>query len=188
MYINRVLESDLIYLIRPSKLYEKKILEFKEEFLANNETISGGELLDKLDFSEWLNYVNKNSNKDTVSPDWVLTDIFFAVEEEEFVGVISFRHKLNDFLKEWGHVGYSVRPSKRRKGYASTMLSEVLSLAKRIGLNEVQLSSYEDNVASVKTILKNGGVFIRSFKYLDNVVNVYIISLSPARSTRNICC
>ena len=183
------MESDVIFFVRPSRLYEREILEFKEEFIVNDEIISGGELLDKLEFDEWLVYVNKNVNKDTVSSDWVVTDVFFAVEDDEFVGVISFRHKLNDFLNNWGHIGYSVRPSKRGNSFASVMLAEVLSYARNIGLAEVQLSSYEDNIASVKTILKNGGEFVRSFVYLERVVNVYIIHLySRSDFIDNDCC
>lgn len=169
---------NLIYFIRPSKLYEKKILDFKNEFIANDESvISGGELLDKLNFDEWISYVQKNSDITTVSSDWVLTDVFFAYEDNKIVGVISFRHKLNDFLKNWGHIGYSVRPSARGNGIATWMLSQVIIHAKNIGLSSLQLSCYEDNIASTKTILKNGGQYVRSFNYLNKKVNVYIIKI-----------
>lgn len=169
---------NIILLVRPSELCEEKILDFKEEFTANNESvISGGELLDKLDFSEWITYVNNNSSADTVSDDWVLTDIFFACEDKEIVGVISFRHSLNDFLKDWGHIGYSVRPSKRCNGIATWMLSQMICHAKKLGFKSLQLSCYDDNVASVKTILNNGGRYLRSFNYLDNKVNVYTIEV-----------
>lgn len=177
MYLRKLLVVNKIILIRPSKLYKDKILAFKEEFCANDEIISGGELLDKLDFDEWIEYVQRNSDINTVSGDWVLTDMFFACEDDEFVGVIAFRHKLNDFLKDWGHVGYSVKPSCRGNKIATFMLSKIVDYAGSIGLDSLQLSCYEDNVASSKTILNNGGKFVRSFKYLDKKVNVYIIEL-----------
>ena len=47
--------------------------------------------------------------------------IFFAVDNDRIVGIIDFRHTLNDFLKDLGHCGYSVRPSERRKGFATEM-------------------------------------------------------------------
>lgn len=169
----------LILLVRPSRLYEEKILDFKEEFTENNETIiSGGELLDKLHFDEWLTYVHNNSSIETVSEDWVVTDVFFAYEDNKIVGVISFRHELNEFLKDWGHIGYSVRPSKRSSGIATWMLSQMIIRAKKLGLKSIQLSSYDDNIASTKTILKNGGKRIRSLKYLDKKLNVYIIEIN----------
>lgn len=153
-------------------------MDFKKEFLANDESvISGGELLDKLDFDEWLSYVQKNCDADSVSGDWVLTDVFFACEDNCIVGVISFRHRLNDFLRNWGHIGYSVRPSRRNRGVASWMLRQVVDYAGSIGLASLQLSCYEDNVASRKTILCNGGEYVRSFVYLDKKVDVYIINL-----------
>lgn len=166
-------------LIKPSKIYRKKILDFKEEFSNYGEnTIYGGELLDKMDFDEWITYVQNNSNPETVSHDWVLTDVFFALEDDTIVGVISFRHKLNDFLKNWGHIGYSVRPSRRRRGIATQMLEEVLAYARNIGLRQIQLSSYSSNIASVKTILNNNGTYVRSFVYLEKEVNIYIIRLN----------
>lgn len=169
----------LIKLIRPSKIYEQEIIDFKDEFEAYGESvISGSELLDKLPFNEWLNYVQKNSRMETVNDDWVLTDIFFARDEKEIVGVISFRHELNDFLKDWGHIGYSVRPSKRCNGIATWMLSQILCHAQDMEINSLQLSCYDDNLASKKTILNNGGQYLRSFDYLDKKVNIYIININ----------
>lgn len=168
-----------IKLVRPSRICEKRILDFKQEFVSNDErVISGGELLDKLSFDEWITYVQNNSSHDTVSDDWVLTDIFFACLEGEIVGVISFRHELNDFLRDWGHVGYSVRPSKRGRGIATWMLSQIVDHAKSLGIKHLQLSCYEDNVASTKTILNNHGHYVRSFDYLDKKVNVYSIDVT----------
>lgn len=153
------------------------ILDFRDEFLENDESIVGGELLDKLDFDEWLRYVQKNSDKRLVSPDWVVTDVFFAVRNTRIVGVISFRHRLNDFLENWGHIGYSVRPSCRGHHIASCMLGEVIGYARGLGLNMLQLSCYADNAASRKTIESSGAIYVRSFIYLDRKVNVYRIIL-----------
>lgn len=157
-------------------------MAFKEEFAANGEhVINGGELLDKLPFDEWLIYVQNNSNIETVSDDWVLTDIFFACDENEIVGVISFRHNLNDFLNDWGHIGYSVRPSKRCNGIATWMLSQIIYHASVLGINSLQLSCYDDNIASKKTILNNRGEYVRNFYYLGKKVNVYMISIENFR-------
>ena len=62
----------------------------------------------------------------------MVTDAFFAADgTKEIVGVIDLRHSLNDFLKDLGHCGYSVRPSQRQKGYARQMLARVLEEARR---------------------------------------------------------
>ena len=170
----------MIKLVRPSKELKEKALDFKKAFLENNETIiNGSELLDKTeDYDEWLSAVTANTNEETVNPDWVLTDTFFALDDEEkIVGIIDLRHRLNDFLKDCGHCGYSVRPSERRKGYATQILSQLLKVAKDSGMKELQLSVERSNEASAKTILKNGGVYERTFEFENKPADVYKITL-----------
>lgn len=167
-------------LISITDTYKDKLLSFKYTFLEYGEnSIPGSELLDKMDsFDDWMKYIRKNSNTCTVSDDWVLTSVFIAVDDkDDVVGIISLRHELNDFLKDFGHVGYSVHPKMRRIGIATFMLKEVLEFAKKVGLKEVQLSSMQDNPASIRTIEKNGGYPVRKVNYLGKNLCVFIIKL-----------
>ena len=61
------------------------------------------------DYTEWCRSIDANTKEETVNPNWVITDTFFAVDDDRIVGIIDFRHTLNDFLKDLGHCGYSVR-------------------------------------------------------------------------------
>jgi predicted acetyltransferase len=172
---------DKIVLVRPDKDLEEQAIDYKQEHFSHGETeIDGSELWDKMDsYSEWLEMVTKNSCKDTVNPDWVVTDTYFAVREcdGKIIGIIDLRHELNDFLKDFGHIGYSVRPTERRKGYATEMLRLVLDVARQRGLERIQLSCKRSNIPSVRTIVKNGGIYERSFKYGDETADIYIIRL-----------
>ena len=80
--------------------------------------------------------------------------------DNRVVGMIQVRHRFNAFLKEYGgHIGYSVRPSERRKGYASWMLKAVKPFCREIGLTAIMVTCLTTNDASRRVILKNGGVY-----------------------------
>ncbi|MDT9689051.1 GNAT family N-acetyltransferase [Streptomyces sp. P9(2023)] len=84
---------------------------------------------------------------------------WWIVEDEAYVGAIDLRHRLNDFLlRAAGHVGYSIRPSARRRGLATWALGAVLPEARALGLDRVLVTCDEDNIASARAIERNGGV------------------------------
>lgn len=170
----------MLKLVRPTLEMKQAALDFKQEFFDNGErVINGSEMLDNMDnYEEWLSSVTDNRFGETVNPNWVVTDTFFAVDgNEKIVGIIDLRHTLNDFLKDFGNSGYSVRPSERKKGYATKMLAMIKQVAKEVGLNKLQLSVERDNSPSVKTIVNNGGVYERSFEFSGEMADVYMVEL-----------
>ena len=170
-----------IKLVRPTIELKSEALDYRQEHFNNNEMIiNGSELFDKINsYEEWLEKVNNNSKIETVDPNWVLTDTFFAIREEDnkIIGIIDLRHTLNEFLKDFGNSGYSVRPSERKKGYATEMLRLLIKYAKEIGLIELHLSVERDNTPSIKTIVKNGGKIEKSFAFEGKLADIYLIRL-----------
>ena len=79
---------------------------------------------------------------------------------EEVVGFLGLRHELNAWLlEEGGHIGYSVRPSRRREGHASRALTLAVRRAAALGIEQALVTCDEDNEASARTIERNGGVY-----------------------------
>ena len=161
----------MIQLVRPTEAMKKQAIEFRQEFFDHGEFVMNGSEL-------WCRTIDANTKEETVNPNWVMTDTFFAVDEDRIVGIIDFRHTLNDFLKDLGHCGYSVRPSERRKGFATEMLRQLLEVAQKTGMNELYLSVERKNKPSVKTIIRNGGVYERSFEIDGEQADIYRIALS----------
>ncbi len=170
-----------IRLVKPILELKREALEYrKEHFDFGEQVINGSELFDKIaSYDEWLAKVVANANVETVDPNWVLTDTFFAVRvsDHKIIGIADLRYQLNDFLKDFGNCGYSVRPSERKKGYATEILRQICLAAKEHGLKQLQLSVEKTNTASIKTIEKNGGKYSRSFTFENEEAYVYLLEL-----------
>ena len=78
-------------------------------------------------------------------------------ENDRLVGAGSLRHYLTvEGFNTWGHVGYGIRPSERRKGYATQVLKLLLEEAKKKGIRRVRTGAYASNIGSCRTIEKCG--------------------------------
>lgn len=112
-------------------------------------------------YDDWLKLIQDNSAESTVRDKWVIATTFFIGRKEDgkIIGMIDFRHRLNEFLQNYGgHIGYGVRPSERKKGYATQMLKMVFERAKAMGVEKVMLTCYEENETSRRTIEKCNGI------------------------------
>jgi predicted acetyltransferase len=118
--------------------------------------------------------------------DAVHNDLYWIVDDGEVVGFLSFRHALNEWLREaGGHIGYAVRASRRRRGYASAGLALGLERAREIGLDRVLVTCDDDNLGSARTIEAAGGVLQDVSDQSERghaLLRRYWIALAPAAS------
>ena len=150
-------------LVKPTAEYAEQIREYRQEFLDAGDSMDGcGSLRRIEDPYEFIKKCEDYENPETLPESLVLATQFMLVRESDnrLVGMIQVRHYLNEYLKNYGgHIGYSIRPSERRKGYAKEMLKMVLPFCRNINIENVLITCIDNNVASEKTIITNGGVY-----------------------------
>lgn len=169
-----------IRLVEPAIYHKEAVLEFKEECIKNDGKINGGGGLENADsYEEWLSHLFDMKREETTPKGLVPADTYLGFDKyDKLVGMINIRHFLNDaLLKFYGHVGYNVKKSERRKGYASEMLRQVLSKARLLGIDRLLITCAKENIASSKTIEKNGGVLENEVQNGDDFIKRYWIDL-----------
>jgi predicted acetyltransferase len=111
-------------------------------------------------FVAWLERLRLQADESVpVAPDRVHASYWWIVEQDTYLGAISLRHRLNDLLlRAGGHIGYGVRPSARRRGVAAWALGAALQHARARGMQRALVTCDDANIASARTIERNGGV------------------------------
>lgn len=154
----------------PCQEYQQQAAEYIREFYEYGSEINGSGALNRYlresTYERWLDKVRRDLDLANIAEDKVPACTYFYVREEDnqIVGMINIRLALNDFLrKEGGHIGYSIRPTERRKGYGTQMLRETLRFMKRMEFKQVLLSCDKDNPASAGVIRNCGGILEEEF-------------------------
>lgn len=150
-------------LVFPTEEYKEQMEEYLNEHFENREfELSGDGGLDRIqDFEKWLEKIKKDLSESTVEKGKVPSTLFLGVRKSDnkVVGTVQIRHKLNEnILKNCGHIGDGVRPSERKKGYATEMIRLALKECKKLNIDRVLMVCYSDNIGSRKSIIANGGV------------------------------
>ena len=147
---------------RPSLEFQEAILEMMAEFEQAQSPHDGGFWeTEAFSYEEWLDG-NQNQEIGINLPEgWVPAIQLVAFSEKgQAVGFLNLRLCLNDYLlEEGGHIGYSIRPSERGKGYAKEALRQGLQVAKQKNIKKALVTCSVENPASRAVIVENGGAF-----------------------------
>ena len=166
----------MIIFKEPKDVTFEQILDYKEEFVLNNEIIHGAANMTDLSIPEWVEFTENTKKKESLTPGFVTAHTFFALDNNKIVGIINARHDLNDYLLNFGgHIGYSVRKSERRKGYAKAMLSYTVDFLFSLGLEKILITCDKNNIASKRTIESCGGILENEVATEDRTTLRYLI-------------
>ena len=148
-----------LILVKAEEKYKEQITKMMDEWTASGEKIVPYAIR-KADYHDFDNYIASFELKD-VHDGKVPDSTFFCMDTDRniVVGAVNIRHYLNeDLLRNGGHIGDGVRPSERRKGIATKMISLALEECRKLGISKVLMVCDKDNIGSAKSIINNSGV------------------------------
>ncbi len=148
-----------IKLVELSYEYKKQLFDMMDEWTSEESDFSPYAIRknDYHDFDYYLEHIDNKEETEKLVP----TTTFFCLDLDRniFVGAINIRHHLNEkLLYTGGHIGDGIRPSERRKGYATAMIKLGLEECKKLGIKRVLMTCDQDNIGSAKSIMNNGGI------------------------------
>ena len=170
-------------LILPSLRYKESYLGALKEAEADNDYAKAAlqKPKDKESFEDFVNHFYDEMKGLNLPEGYIPATMFWLIDNGEFIGRVQIRHELTDHLFRYGgHIGYYIRPSKRKMGYGKKILELALAEAKKMSFEKVLLTCSDINIGSIKIIEVNGGIlenFVESEKEGDPKKRRYWITI-----------
>jgi len=175
---------DEIRLVIPMAEHEAAARAFAEEVIStDSDGIHGSSYLREVEYSVWLDNIKRSAvgeAREGLSP--ADTHFGIRVSDGAIVGITNLRFRLDsEFMQKFGgHIGYTVRPTERGRGYAKQMLKMMLDRCREQGIYRVLITYDPENAALYRTIEACGGIMENELPYpgTDELVRRYWIELN----------
>lgn len=153
----------MLKLIKPNEKYYNQYKEMMDEWNMEGSRIAPWPLHLKYHtkecFSEMITRVEEVERGENLG-EYASSTTYWLYDDEKnkLLGASNLRHYLTkEGLKLWGHIGYGIRPSERKKGYATQLLKLTMQEAKKKNIDKVLLGAYTGNIGSWKVMEKCKG-------------------------------
>lgn len=181
---------DELELVSPSLEYKDDVLNFLSEVKVIDESkpwqyAGMASIEESNSYEDWVQAKKDEANGINLPDGYVPASTYLCVRlrDNKVIGICNIRHELNEFLLNyWGHIGQSIRPDERGKGYGTRQLLLALDKCMELGIDNVLVTCDEDNKASSKTIEKCMGEYENSVEKDGELLRRYWINMNRVKS------
>lgn len=157
-------------LVSPRVADKDRIIKCVDLLVNDNQNFPFDVNIIRNNFDKFVKINKDNANGVNLPEGWVPGEIFMIKVNDEYIGRIALRYKLNENLELYGgHIGYGICPKFKSKGHATKALELALNIYRKRGDKKVLITCDDDNVGSKKVILNNGGVLDNTIEYYEGM-------------------
>ena len=151
-------------IIRPNAEFKDSYLEALQEFHAEKRYTHQDITALNVDFDEFIKQISTERGyphqpyQDWVEP--VPETIVWLVKDDQYIGTVDIRHRLNWHLEKWGgHVHFNIRPSMRGLGFGMKILKKAIPIINYLGIDKALITVKPNDEAAIRIIEACGGKF-----------------------------